>query len=218
MGLYGIVHEIRVEGNEILYRTMFGRCKKYSFSEITKAVSNHEDKVRIYNGNKRLFTLTSGMDSTFFQVKLMKLGVPIEDIKGMTTDFHTVQPYGIFKWGAAVTLAFFSVIMVNLVEEDGVIVIACALFNAFLLFSVFKFFIEKTEVQGDTITQRAFLKKKQVIKISQISCLREEFKGSVPFVAIYSGKEKIMRIRRFSDGIVLFEAKMRKEEIRWHRN
>lgn len=213
-GVHWTKWEVRMNGNKIEHITIF-RKKQYTFSDVTRAVSNHDDKLRVYSGKRHLFTLPSS-SSYYFEVTLKKYGVPIEDSKKMTVDVHVVQPYGILKWGAMAGLLFFSWVMISAIKEGLFIFTISFLINILILCGVLKFFLEKTEIQHDTITHRAFLKKTQVIKINEISCLREESKGSVPFITVYSGKNKVMKIRKHSDGIALFEAKMEKEKKRWY--
>jgi ABC-type multidrug transport system fused ATPase/permease subunit len=216
MGFCGIVWKVQVNGDEIIHRTIFGRKKKYTFSDVTRAVSNHDDKLRVYSDKKRLFTLQTG-DKYYFEKQLIEQGIPIEDTKKMTIDAHVIKPYGILKWGSIIGLFFFSLLLKNAIKEGIFVFTICSLLSIFMLCGVLTYFWEKTEVQEDTITHHAFLKKVQVIKINQIDCLREEkSKGGIPYVVVYSGKKKIIKIRKFSDGMVLFKVKMEKERKKWY--
>jgi len=215
-GLYGIVWEVKVEGEEILHRTMLGKVREYSFSDITKVVSNHYDELRIYGGKKRIFTLTKGMDSYQFEENLGKLNIQVEDTKNMTIDTHVMQPLGVLKWAAMagflLTVWFLVKVIIN--KEGLLLAVITAVVAILFLGGVLICFLEKTEIQGDKIIQHGFLKKKKVIEIRQISCIRED----IEYAVIYSGKEKVMKIRKHNDGVALFREKMKKEKKKWYKS
>lgn len=64
--LYGMLWEVRIEGDKIIHRTIFGRTKIYYFSDITKCVSNNYDELRVYMKKKKIFVINSSMDGSSF--------------------------------------------------------------------------------------------------------------------------------------------------------
>jgi len=215
-GLYGVVWEVRVEGEKILHRTMLGKVREYSFSDITKVVSNHYDELRIYGGKKRIFTLTKGMDSYQFEENLGKLNIQVKDTKNMTIDTHVMQPLGVLKWAAMAGFLLIVWFLVKvIIDKEGLLLaVITAVVAILFLCGVLICFLEKTEVQGNKIIQHGFLKKKKVIEIRQISCIRED----IEYAVIYSGKEKVMKIRKHNDGVALFREKMKKEKKKWYES
>lgn len=218
--VYGVVWEVRVEGEKIFHRTMFGKIREYAFSDITKVVSNHYDELRIYIGERRIFTLIIKlMDSYQFERKLSKLNIPVEDTKKMNIDSHIMQPLGILKWGAVVGLLLFIWLAVKvIIDKEGLLLAAIiSVFAFILLCGVLTYFLDKTEVQGNTIIQHGFLKKVKIIKIDQITCVKEETtKTDMEYIVIYIGKEKVMRIPKGYSGVELFKEKMKREKKKWY--
>jgi hypothetical protein len=219
MGLRGITIEIRVKGDKIRYRSIFGRVREYAISDITSTVSNHNGKLRIYSEKKRIFTLSDDMNGALLESELTKRGVPVIDTKGMTVDNHVIKAYGLFKYGFTIVLIFFICLVVGLLSEKELLLATLfAIFTLPFLYGTFSCFINQIEVRENTVIYRGFLKKKVEININQISCIREELKSGILSIVVYKGKKGVMNIYKYSNGITLFRGRMYKERKKWYEN
>jgi len=81
LGLSGTVNmavwKIEVDGEEIKWRSTFGRVRKFRFSDITKCVIKKSNAIRVYVNDKRLFTIDSNIDCGQFMEDIEKRGIPV---------------------------------------------------------------------------------------------------------------------------------------------
>lgn len=69
--------KLEVSGNEITWRSTFGRKKKFQFDDITQC--EKKGTVRVYVCGKKLFTIDSNIDDSEFMEDINKRGIPIND-------------------------------------------------------------------------------------------------------------------------------------------
>jgi hypothetical protein len=214
MGIQGTVWQIRVEGEKIRHRNTFGKVREYTFSDITKVVvsGQHEDW-RIYSGTKRIFTIGALMRDNQFSKKIYELNIPQETTNNMTIDHHVIRPHKVLRFGSIAGFCF-CVIAVNGSIQQGamtgirstIVIMALFLYEAFILA------FEKTEVEDTKIIQHNLLKKTVEIELDQIKNVIEKSSLGNPYFVMYDNKQqKLMKVRKSSDSIMLFQMKMFKE-------
>lgn len=94
LGIYGIFSavfwKIKVDGDEISYRSMFGTKYPYKFEDITRAVEfNHfgNNAIRCYKGTEKMFTIDNNVAGYYqFQIDLKVRKIPIDRSKRRMND------------------------------------------------------------------------------------------------------------------------------------
>lgn len=83
-GLSGMLNmavwKIEVNGEEIIWRSTFGRKRKFRFEDITKCVIKNSGAIRVYVHDKRLFTIDSNIDCKEFMDDVERRGIPVRFI------------------------------------------------------------------------------------------------------------------------------------------
>lgn len=74
------VWKIKVNGEEIIWRSTFGRKRKFRFEDITKCVIKNSGAIRVYVHDKRLFTIDSNIDCKEFMDDVERRGIPVRFI------------------------------------------------------------------------------------------------------------------------------------------
>lgn len=69
--------KIEVNDMEIIYRSTFGRIRKYNFKDITKGVYKKSGAFRVYIGDKRIFTFDDNMEFSLFIEQMKRLHIPV---------------------------------------------------------------------------------------------------------------------------------------------
>lgn len=69
--------KIEVNDMEIIYRSTFGRTRKYNFKDITKGVYKKSGAFRVYIGEKRIFTFDDNMEFSLFIAQMNRLHIPV---------------------------------------------------------------------------------------------------------------------------------------------
>lgn len=69
--------KIEVNDMEIIYRSTFGRTRKYNFKDITKDVYKKSGAFRVYIGDKRIFTFDDNMEFSLFIEQMNRLHIPV---------------------------------------------------------------------------------------------------------------------------------------------
>ena len=69
--------KIEVNDMEIVYRSTFGRTRKYNFKDITKGVYKKSGAFRVYIGEKRIFTFDDNMEFSLFIAQMNRLHIPV---------------------------------------------------------------------------------------------------------------------------------------------
>jgi hypothetical protein len=84
---------------------------------------------------------------------------------------------------------------------------------ALFLYEAFILAFEKTEVEDNKIIHHNLLKKTVEIELNQIKNVIEKSSLGNPYFVMYDNKQqKLMKVRKSSDSIMLFQMKMFKEE------
>ena len=69
--------KIEVNDMEIIYRSTFGRVRKYNFKDITKGIYKKNGAFRVYIGEKRIFTFDDNMEFSLFIAQMNRLHIPV---------------------------------------------------------------------------------------------------------------------------------------------
>jgi hypothetical protein len=207
---------VRVDGMQIEFRSTFGRTRVYSFSDVTKGLYKKGGELRIYAGDKRIFTFEELIDSSPFEFQMLELGIPMEELHGMTTDAHVLRPQMVYFIISGASFAGWAVMGILLRTQGARISLLDLAFwgpAVICLLLFLDFLFDKAEVKGNTLYRRRFLKGTREIPFHQISGVRMKKNLFRENLIIYENGKKAAVIWIRNEPIELFRGKLAKEKI-----
>ena len=79
-----IMWKLEVNGDEITWRSTFGRKRTFRFEDITKCEMKG-NSIRVYVDGKKLFTLDSGIDDSEFMEDIERRKIPVRSYWGKSS-------------------------------------------------------------------------------------------------------------------------------------
>lgn len=77
--LFGVLNtgvwKVTVKGEDIMFRNSFGITKRYRFDDITY-VDKKSGALKVYSGNKKIFTFDKNIDYLYFDIQISLKGIP----------------------------------------------------------------------------------------------------------------------------------------------
>jgi len=77
--LFGVLNagvwKVTVEGENIMFRNSFGIIKRYRFDDITYVDKKRSGALKVYSGNKKLFTFDENIDYFYFDMQISLKGI-----------------------------------------------------------------------------------------------------------------------------------------------
>lgn len=207
---------VTVEGNVIKYRSSYGFTKTYDFNDITKGVYTKRGSLKIYIGEKKIFTFYDNLEFSSFEAQMSQKNIPIKG-KSNTCIIKPQNSYLMITIFIFIGFVLFTILCCT-VKEKNLLLCAFGLFFSIIsVLTLIDLCLDKTVVEGNVIRRKRFLKKKCSISFSDISEVKTHKGLFRDNLVIYKNGKKVIFIWTKNEGIDWLRAKMRKEKIQFKR-
>lgn len=209
-----LVWSVEVHGEEICYRSTFGKVRHYHFSQITHGCYKRSGAFRVYSGKKRLFTFDDNVDFETFLSEFYARNIPIDTIGGkyhgtrrnrIAASFSTVVFVGIMcSCGIILGLTFFT--------ENNIRFYCCGIgmiLISILLFSLCYF--HWIDVENDRLTYQFCFLRKETFLLSSVTACRQKRILGFSLLYLYANEKILARIPVKYDGATWLLANIQKQ-------
>lgn len=206
------IWRVTVDGDVIKYRSFYGITKIYNFNDITKGVYTKKGSLKIYIGEKRIFTFYDNLEFSLFEQQMRKKKISIE-YKENVEIIRPQSSYVIINIFVFIAFGIFS-FLCCVVESKNLFL--CILSFSFLIISaiiLIDLCFDKVVVEGDIIHRKRFMKKECSISFANIEEVKIHKGVFRENLLIYENGKKVMTIWVKNEGVNWLKAKLQKKKI-----
>lgn len=204
---------VMVEGDVIKYRSLYGITRTYSFNDISKGVYTKKGSLKVYVGEKRIFTFYDNLEFSLFDQQMRKKKIPIT----LKNDISIIRPqssYLIITIFIFIALVSFTILSYCVQDRNLYVCVLGLLFSIGSFVMLMDLLLDKTIIEGDTLRRKKFLKKESIVSFSDVSGVEIHKGWFRNNLVIYKNEKEVMSIWLKNEGINWLKAKLQKEKIR----
>lgn len=213
--LNAVVWKVEVKGDCIEYRSTFGITRHYNFNEITRGVYKKSGAMRVYVGEKRIFTFDDNVDFSSFEYQMDVKGIPVIEYDERRGDNFVVRPATRYYVLSVILLIVTGGLAVLIFWQTNqwtgmqVLMMGLAVCSAIALLD---FVMDRAWIKDGNFHRRRLLKKTVDIPVRDISGTRLKKNLFRENLVLYQGEKRIASVWTMNDGVNWIEAKIREEK------